>query len=91
MEILTQVLLLLLVAEIAVGLVGIAILGKVVGCGIPARISGLNSRESLTVGFGMCSKAAITLIVLGIAPEGGLFSERCPTGPSCPSFIPLSS
>lgn len=62
------------------GLVGIAILGKVVGCGIPARISGLNSRESLTVGFGMCSKGAITLIVLGIAREGGLFTEALPNG-----------
>lgn len=80
MEILTQVLLLLLVAKIAGGLVGIAILGKVVGRGIPARISGLDSRESLTVGFGMCSKGAITLIVLGIAREGGLFTEALPNG-----------
>ncbi len=65
---------------LVVGLVGIAILGKVFGCGIPARISGLNNRESLTVGFGMCSKGAITLIVLGIAREGGLFAEATPNG-----------
>ncbi len=41
----------------------IAILTKVVGCGIGARICGCNSREALQVGIGMVSRGEVALIV----------------------------
>ncbi len=60
---------------LVIGFITVAILGKVIGCGVPARLSGLDGRDSLIVGFGMCSKGAIELIVLSIAREGGLFVD----------------
>lgn len=41
----------------------IAILTKVVGCGIGARICGCNSREAVQVGIGMVSRGEVALIV----------------------------
>lgn len=56
----------------------IAFLGKLVGSGVPAWHSGLNTREATSVGVGMSSRGAVELIVLSIAAEAGLFLQGDP-------------
>ena len=40
-----------------------AILGKIIGCGIGARLSGYNNKEALQVGCGMACRGEVALIV----------------------------
>lgn len=44
-------------------IIAIAVLGKVFGCGLGARLSGFNFKESLRVGAGMISRGEVGLIV----------------------------
>jgi Kef-type K+ transport system membrane component KefB len=44
-------------------LISVAVLGKVAGCGIPARLCGFSSRQSIRVGIGMISRGEVGLIV----------------------------
>jgi Kef-type K+ transport system membrane component KefB len=44
-------------------LVAVALLGKLVGCGLPALVSGRGWRESLVIGLGMNGRGAVELIV----------------------------
>ncbi|ADN34899.1 sodium/hydrogen exchanger [Methanolacinia petrolearia DSM 11571] len=41
----------------------IAIISKVVGCGIPARLLGYSNRDSLAIGFGMSPRGEVAMIV----------------------------
>jgi len=50
----------------ALALVFIAILSKVIGCGLGARLSGFPGRESLRVGVGMVSRGEVGLIVASV-------------------------
>ena len=59
-------------------LIAAAILGKLVGAGVPARLAGLSSRESLAVGIGMSGRGAVELIIASIALEAGLFDQPDP-------------
>lgn len=54
----------------------VAILSKVVGCGVGARMMGFSNRESLQVGVGMISRGEVALIVAskGAAPNVGLMN-----------------
>jgi len=54
-------------------LIAIAILGKVVGAGLPAYWSGLDRRHALAVGVGMSGRGAVELIVASIALQAGVF------------------
>ena len=56
-------------------LIAIAVLGKLVGAGIPARLTGLNVRDSLAVGIGMSNRGAVELVILSIAYKTGLFQK----------------
>lgn len=44
-------------------LIAVAIITKVAGCGIPARLLGMSTRESLIVGFGMAPRGEVAMIV----------------------------
>jgi Kef-type K+ transport system membrane component KefB len=44
-------------------LVAVAILGKIIGCGVPAVAAGRGWRESLVIGLGMNGRGAVELIV----------------------------
>ena len=59
-------------------LIVVAVLGKMLGCGIPAYFSGLGGREALIVGTGMSGRGAMELIIAGIALEAGLFAATVP-------------
>ncbi|AEE95461.1 cation:proton antiporter [Mahella australiensis] len=49
-----------------------ALIGKIVGCGIGAKISGFNNRESLQVGIGMMSRGEVGLIVASLGESMGI-------------------
>lgn len=56
-------------------LIVIAIIGKLIGAGLPARLSGMSTRDSLTVGTAMSARGAVELIIADIALAAGLFSK----------------
>ncbi len=62
-------------------LLATAIVGKVLGCGLPARLAGFSTRESLAIGIGMNGRGAVELIVVAVALEAGLFAHPVPTPP----------
>lgn len=54
----------------------IAIIGKVVGCGLGAKASGMPWRESWAVGFGMNARGAMEIILALLAVQYGLIGDR---------------
>lgn len=53
----------------------VAIAGKVIGCGIGARLGGFNSSEALRVGVGMISRGEVGLIVAAVELSNGFISQ----------------
>jgi Kef-type K+ transport system membrane component KefB len=67
-----------LTPEILVFLVAltiVAIITKVIGCGLPARLSGLCSKDALIVGFGMAPRGEVAMIVALIGLETGIIGQ----------------
>jgi Kef-type K+ transport system membrane component KefB len=56
-------------------LLTVAIVGKVVGCGIGARLNGFGNRESLIVGAGMIPRGEVGLITASLGFAAGLVSQ----------------
>ncbi len=63
-----------------------AIVGKVVGCGLPARLSAFTWRESLAIGSGMNGRGAVEIVIAVVALEAGLFAHPTPV-PSVVSAV----
>jgi len=53
----------------------IAFAGKLIGCGVGARLGGFSRNESLAAGFGMNARGAMEIILGLIALESGLINE----------------
>jgi len=64
-----------------------AVVGKVVGCGVPARLAGFSMRESLAIGVGMNGRGAVEIIVAAVALEAGIFALPVPTPPLVTSMF----
>jgi Kef-type K+ transport system membrane component KefB len=62
-------------------LVLVALLGKLVGAGLPAKWIGLSSREAMEVGISMSARGVVMLIVADIALRAGLFEQPSPAPP----------
>ncbi len=60
---------------IIAGLTIIAILTKLVGSGIGARLTGFHNRSSLGIGAGMISRGEVALIIAAIGLEANLLEE----------------
>jgi Kef-type K+ transport system membrane component KefB len=58
-----------------VALTIIAIITKVIGCGLPAKLGGLCTRDSLIVGFGMAPRGEVAMIVALIGLEAGIIGQ----------------
>jgi len=56
-------------------LLGIAIVGKVVGCGLGALGNGFSSQDSLTVGVGMIPRGEVGLITASLGWAAGLVTR----------------
>ncbi len=53
----------------------VAILTKVIGCGIPARLYGLDLKDSLIVGFGMSPRGEVAMIIALIGLNQNLIKQ----------------
>jgi Kef-type K+ transport system membrane component KefB len=62
-------------------LIVIALLSKFLGAGLPAYFTGLDARDSATVGVAMSGRGAVELIIAGVALQAGLFTHPDPTPP----------
>ncbi len=54
----------------------VAILTKVVGCGIPAKLQGMNMRDSLIIGVGMVPRGEVAMIVALVGLSQGLIEQN---------------
>jgi Kef-type K+ transport system membrane component KefB len=59
----------------ALAIVAIAVVSKILGGGLGARLGGFSSKEALRLGIGMTSRGEVGLIVAAIAQEAGLIDE----------------
>lgn len=60
----------------AIVLTLVAIISKIIGCGLGGRIGGLTHRESLQLGIGMVSRGEVGLIVAAFAVSQGILSQN---------------
>ncbi len=63
---------------LGVGMVIIVLggLGKVIGCGLGARISGFPKRESLQIGIGMVPRAEVSIIIANLGVAIGVITRK---------------
>ena len=45
----------------------VAVVGKIIGCGLGAKIAGMKNKESLQVGIGMIPRMELALIIVSSA------------------------
>ncbi|MEG1932960.1 MAG: cation:proton antiporter [Kiritimatiellia bacterium] len=57
---------------------GVAILAKIIGCGLPTLLFGFNGLGALRVGLGMVPRGEVALIIAGIASSSGLLGDTAP-------------
>ncbi|MDY6907903.1 MAG: cation:proton antiporter [Chloroflexota bacterium] len=60
-------------------LVVVAIVTKLVGCGLPARLLRFTTRESLAIGSAMTARGEVALVVATIAAQAGIFAVPAST------------
>ncbi len=53
----------------------VAIVTKLIGCGLPARAMGMKRKDSLIVGFGMAPRGEVAMIVALIGLEAGIIGQ----------------
>ena len=56
----------------------VAMLGKLVGAGLPAKLIGFSNREATEIGISMSARGVVMLIVADIALRAGLFEQPAP-------------
>ncbi len=61
-------------------IIGIAVVSKIIGCGLGAWVGGLSAREGLRVGIGMISRGEVGLIVAGIGLTNRTISDSIYAG-----------
>ena len=60
----------------AIALTVVAIVTKIIGCGLGARLTGFGSYDSMSIGLGMVSRGEVALIVAQKGAQAGLVSEK---------------
>jgi Kef-type K+ transport system membrane component KefB len=63
-------------ALLTAALVGVAIVAKIIGSGLGARLGGFTPREALRVGLGMVSRGEVGLIVASVGVNAGLIKSE---------------
>ncbi len=58
-----------------IALLAIAIITKIIGCGLGAKICKFNNKEALSIGVGMVSRGEVALIVAGKGAKYGLIDN----------------
>ena len=59
-----------------VALIALAMLGKIIGCGLPVLIIEKDWKEAVLVGLGMMARGEVELIVGGVGVTTGIFSPE---------------
>jgi Kef-type K+ transport system membrane component KefB len=54
----------------------VAIISKIIGCGIGARLGGVGNREALQIGVGMVSRGEVGLIVASVGIAAGIIGQE---------------
>ncbi len=54
---------------------GVAVVTKVLGCGIPARLQGMGLKDSLIIGFGMSPRGEVAMIIALIGLNRNLIGQ----------------
>lgn len=62
--------------SLAASLCLVAIVSKILGCGLGARLGGMSWRESLRVGTGMISRGEVGLIIAGVGLDAQLIQPN---------------
>lgn len=62
-------------AWFVVVLTAVALLSKLIGCGLPARLSGMSTRDSLIIGTGMVPRGEVAMIVALIGLNQNLIMQ----------------
>jgi Kef-type K+ transport system membrane component KefB len=57
-------------------IVGVAVLGKLAGCGVAAKLTGYSTRDSLAIGTLMNTRGLTELVILTIGLGQGVLSDR---------------
>ena len=57
-------------------LIAVALVSKVIGCGLGARLCGYSGKDSIRVGVGMISRGEVALIVANKGISSGLMKEE---------------
>jgi Kef-type K+ transport system membrane component KefB len=60
----------------AIGVSIVAILSKIIGCGIGARLGGFNNGESFRLGLGMVSRGEVGLIVASVGVTANIITAQ---------------
>ncbi|MFO8078307.1 MAG: cation:proton antiporter [Thermoplasmatota archaeon] len=55
-------------------LIIVALLGKIIGCGIGSKLAGLSTKSSLQIGIGMMPRMELALIIVSAAISKNIFS-----------------
>lgn len=59
----------------------VAILSKLIGCGLPAKLTGMSNKDSLIVGLGMSPRGEVAMIVALLALQQNIIEQ--------PSFVAI--
>ncbi|RED49816.1 cation:proton antiporter [Aestuariispira insulae] len=62
-------------------LVAVALVGKMLGAGLAARLNGFDRQDALIVGIGMTPRGEMELVIAGIALKAGLFDMQGQSSP----------
>jgi Kef-type K+ transport system membrane component KefB len=76
---------------LTLAILGIAILSKIIGCGLGARLGGFNNLESLRLGVCMISRGEVGLIIASLGLAAGTLSANDPLFASLFMVIVLST
>jgi len=60
----------------AVLLISLAMVGKIIGCGLPIYLLNRDLSQAIIVGVGMMSRGEVGLIIAGIGVQSGVFSNE---------------
>jgi Kef-type K+ transport system membrane component KefB len=53
----------------------VALLSKFIGCGITARLTGINTRDSLVIGVGMAPRGEVAMVIALLALNRGIIEQ----------------
>jgi Kef-type K+ transport system membrane component KefB len=60
----------------AVMIILVGIIGKIIGCGIGARLAGMTNKRALQAGIGMIPRLEMALIIAGAAISQGILTGQ---------------